>query len=119
MVGEKVEYECKVNNKLPGDLDVDKVEMVFLSRENPNIKFKVGVYPKDGENTVKLAHGESNAFTFSGASSSSGSFYLDHFALTIGKLVVVKKYKDDQEILATVLATPPSAVFIATFPSKY
>lgn len=118
IVGEKVEYECVVENKVSCDLCVDKIEMVFVTKEEPKGKFKAGTCLKDGESEIRLIPGKDNTLKFSGVSSLSGAFVLDHFAITVGKLVIKRKFKGDQSVSITVLTTPPSTAFIATFPSK-
>lgn len=118
-MGENVEYECMVENKVPCDLCVDKIEMVFATKEEPKAKFKARACLKDGgETQICLKPGKDNTLKFSGVSSLSGAFVLDYFAITVGKLVVKRKFKGEQSVSVIVQTTPPAAAFIATFPSK-
>lgn len=116
-MGENVKYECKIDSKLPCDLCVDKIEMVFRSSNGSKAKFRAGIYANEGEE-IHLTPGKENNFTFTGVSSAAGTFELNHYAITIGKLIIKRKYKGEQTISVTVLTTPPKATFIATFPSN-
>lgn len=117
LVGEKVELGCRVNNKLLHEIGADKVEIVFVSKEDSKVKFRIGVHT-EGTEQVTLKPGNDNVFTFSGASPSAGTFSLNSLAITAGKLTIKRPYRGEQNVTVTVATTPPSATFVATFPSK-